>query len=59
LYPGDLSQEELEHLAVSWMRRKQLEARLVAVEVGRLFSGEKRRHASPDDAWSEFLAATE
>jgi len=47
------SQEELERLTFAWLRRKKLEALLVANAVGELLGGGKTQKKTPDDFWAE------
>lgn len=47
----EVSTEELEGLTLAWMRRKRFEARLIALEVGRLFASDGTRERSPEEMW--------
>lgn len=48
---GEYTQQELERLAFAWLRRKKLEARLIATEVWAPLSKEKKsdERISPEE----------
>lgn len=51
LLPAEYSHEEMERLALAWVRRERFKATLIAAEVGRMLGGGKRETPA-DDLWA-------
>mgnify|MGYP000936525742 CR=1 FL=1 len=60
-YPGiagDANAITQMRLSAAWMRRKQFEAKLLAVEVAKLFFGESEPERIPEDDMLRILGIT-
>lgn len=54
LVSTEYTQDEIEHLALAYVRRKRFEAQLIAAEIGALWGGggKRRESMTAEEAWA-------